>query len=93
MLYVINQNGIPSVSAMVHVLAEPLKILETRKTGSSVQFFWSLNFANATVQTTASLRPPTTWISQSGTPTIQQGRYTMTVPATSNPTFFRLASQ
>jgi hypothetical protein len=93
MLYVINQNGVPSVSAMVHVLPEPLRILETRKTGSSVQLFWSLNFANATVQTTASLRAPTMWNSQSGTPTIQGGRYTMTVPTTSNPTFFRLASQ
>jgi galactose oxidase len=94
MLYVINQNGVPSVSTMVHVLPEPLKILEARKTGSgSIQFFWSLSFANATVQTTASLRPPTTWVSQPGTPTIQGGRYTLTVPATSNPTFFRLSSQ
>jgi hypothetical protein len=93
MLYVINQNGIPSVSAMVHVLPEPLKILETRKTGSSVQLFWSLNFANPTVQTTASLRPPVTWSPQPGIATNQQGRYTITLSATSNPTFFRLASQ
>ena len=94
MLYVINQNGIPSVSATVHVLPEPLKILEARKTGSgNVQLFWSLNFADATVQTTASLRPPITWISQAGTPTIQQGRYTMTLSATSNPSFFRITSR
>jgi hypothetical protein len=93
MLYVIDQNGVPSVSSMVHVLPEPLKILETRKTGSgSVQLFWSMNFAHATVQTTASLNPSTTWTSQSGTPTIQQGRYTMTVPVTSSSTFFRLSS-
>jgi len=93
MLYVINQNGVPSVSAMVHVLPESLKILEARKTGSGIQFFWSLNFADATVQTTASLLPQTTWVSQPGTPAIQGGRYTLTVPVTSNPTFFRLASQ
>jgi hypothetical protein len=93
MLYVIDQNGIPSVSANVHVLPEPLKILETRRTGSrNVQLFWSLNFANAVVQTAASLRPPITWNSQAGTPTIQQGRYTLTLTATSNPTFFRLTS-
>jgi hypothetical protein len=93
MLYVINQNGIPSVSTMVHVLPEPLKVLEARKTGSGIQLFWSLNFADATVQTTASLKPSISWVSQPGTPTIQQGRYTMTVPVTSSPTFFRLASQ
>jgi hypothetical protein len=93
MLYVINQNGVPSVSATVHVVAEPLRILETRRTGSNIQLFWPLSFANVKVQTTASLRPPTTWSSQAGTPTIQGGRYTMTVSATSNPTFFRLSSQ
>jgi hypothetical protein len=94
MLYVINQNGVPSVSTMVHVLSEPLKILETRRTGNrSIQLFWSMSFADATVQTTSSLRPPTTWVPVSGTPTIQQGRYTMTLSATSNAAFFRLASQ
>ena len=93
MLYVIDKNGIPSVSANVHVLPEPLKILETRRTGSrNVQLFWSLNFANATVQTTASIRPPIIWNSQAGTPAIQQGRYTLTLTATSNPSFFRLTS-
>jgi hypothetical protein len=93
MLYVINQNGVPSVSTMVHVLPESLRILEARKTGNSIQFFWSLNFANVTVQTTSSLRPPITWSPQPGTPTIQGGRYTLTLSAASNPTFFRLASQ
>jgi hypothetical protein len=94
MLYVIDQNGIPSVSASVHVTSEPLKILEARKTGSNVQLFWSMDFANATVQTTASLRTSATWSSPSGTPTILQGRYTITIPATSNPTlFYRLKVQ
>jgi hypothetical protein len=93
MLYVIDQNGIPSVSASVHVLPEPLKILEARRAGSGyIQLFWSLNFADATVQTSDSLIPPGTWTSQPGSPTTQQGRYTITVPATSNPTFFRLSS-
>jgi hypothetical protein len=95
MLYVIDKNGIPSVSASVHVTSEPLKILEARKIGSgSVQLFWSMDFANATVQTTASLRPPVTWSPQSGAPTILQGRYTVTIPATSNPSlFYRLTVQ
>jgi hypothetical protein len=93
MLYVIDQNGVPSVSAMVHVVPEPLKILETRRTGSgSVQLFWSMSFADATVQTTASLQPPTTWVPVSGTPTNQQGRYTLTLRASSSPAFFRLSS-
>ena len=39
MLYVIDQNGIPSVSASVHVISEPLKILETRKTGTQCSTF------------------------------------------------------
>jgi hypothetical protein len=94
MLYVVNQNGVPSVSAMVHVLAESLKVLEARKTGNgSIQLFWSLNFADVKVQTTSSLRSPTTWSTQPGTPTIQNGRYTLTLSAPSNPTFFRLSSQ
>jgi hypothetical protein len=93
MLYVTDQNGVPSVSAMVHVLPESLTILEARKTGNnSVQLFWSLDFADVAVQTTASLRSPIKWTTQSGTPTIQQGRYTMTVPVTSSPTFFQLYS-
>jgi hypothetical protein len=92
MLYVVNQNGVPSVSTMVHVLGEPLQILETRRTGNSLQFFWSMNFAHATLQTASSLRPPVTWTSQPGTPTIQEGRYTLILSATTSPTFFRLNS-
>ena len=88
MLYVIDQNGVPSVSASVHVTSEPLKILETRKAGSNVQLFWSLDFASATVETTASLGPQAIWSPVAGTPTMVQGRYTMTISATSNPSLF-----
>lgn len=91
MLYVIDQNGVPSVSATVHVVPEPLKVLEARSTGSgSLQLFWSLDFANVTVQATDSLSPPGTWSPLPGTPTIEQGRYKLTVSAASNPAFFRL---
>jgi hypothetical protein len=94
MLFVIDQNGIPSVSASVHVTSEPLKILEARKTGSNVQLFWSMDFANAAVETTASLGPPAMWSPVAGDPTILEGRYTMTIPATSNPSiFYRLNVQ
>ena len=93
MLYVTDQNGVPSVSTMVHVVSEPLKILDTRSTGSgSIQLSWSLDYADVTVQSTSSLSPLETWVSQPGTPAIEAGRYTITLPVTSNPTFFRLAS-
>ena len=92
MLYVVDQNGVPSVSATVHVLPEPLKILEARSGNGTIQLFWSLNFANASVQTTPSLGQPGAWVSQPGTPTNQQGRYAMTLSVTSNPAFFRLSS-
>jgi len=93
MLYVVDQNGVPSVSATVQVLAPVLKILEAHATGNgSIQLFWSLAFPNATVQTTASLNSPVSWSSQPGSPSVQQGRYMETVPVTSNPEFFRLSS-
>jgi hypothetical protein len=89
MLYVVDQNGIPSVSASVHVTSEPLKILEARNLGSgNVQLFWPMDFANVTVETTTSLGPPATWSSVEGTPTILEGRYAMTIPETSNPSLF-----
>ncbi len=96
MLYVIDQNGVPSVSATVQVLPagpEQLRILEIRSAGSGgIQLFWSLAFSNVTVEGTDSLLPPRTWSPQPGTPTIQEGRYTITLPAASRATFFRLSS-
>jgi hypothetical protein len=89
MLYVVDQNGVPSVSASVHVTSEPLKILDTRNTGSgSVQLFWSMDFANVTVETTTSLGSTAIWSPVAGAPTIQEGRYAMTIPETSDPSFF-----
>ena len=89
MLFVVDQNGVPSVSASVHVTSEPLKILEARNMGSgSVQLFWSMDFANVTVETTTSLGPTAIWSPVAGTPTILQGRYAMTISETSNPSLF-----
>src|ERR1051326_1433584 len=88
MLFVVDQNGIPSVSASLHLTSEPLKILEARKEGSDVQLFWSMDFANVTVETTTSLGPTATWSPVAGTPAIQQGRYAMTISETSDPSFF-----
>lgn len=94
MLYVTDQNGIPSVSASVHLTSEPLKILATRKEGGSVQLSWSMDFANATVESTTSLGPTATWSPIEAAPTIQDGRYTITMPEIPNPAFFyRLSVQ
>ncbi len=93
MLFVIDQNGVPSVSATVQVLPPPLKILDVRFPGNnSVNLFWALSFSNVTVEATDSLRPSRVWIPQPVVPTIQDNRYKATLPATSNATFFRLAS-
>lgn len=96
MLFVIDQNGVPSVSATVQVLPkdpEPLKILDVRLTGSnSVSLSWALAFSNVTVEATGSLVPPRTWTPQPVVPLIQSNRYTITLPATSNASFFRLSS-
>ena len=96
MLFVIDQNGVPSVSATVQVLPkslEPLKILDIRLTGSNiVNLFWALNFSNVTVEATDSLLPSRIWTPQSVVPTIQDNRYSVTLPATSSATFFRLSS-
>jgi hypothetical protein len=73
------------LSTLINV-NEALNLLEARSMGNgSIQLFWSLAFSNVTVQATESLRSPRTWSPQPGTPTIQQGRYTMTILATSNP--------
>src|SRR5581483_5213785 len=92
MLFVIDQNGVPSVSATVQVLPkdpEPLKILAIRSTGSnSINLFWALSFSNVTVEASDSLLPSRTWRPQAVVPTIQDNRYTVTLPATSSASFF-----
>ena len=56
-----------------------------------IDLFWALSFSNATVDATGSLYPTPLWTSQSEVPTIQDGRYIVTLPATSNVSFFRLS--
>lgn len=96
MLFVTDQNGVPSVSATVQVLPrdpEPLKILDVRLTSSgNIKLFWALNFSNITVEATGSLLPSPTWTPQSVVPTIQDDRYMVILPATSSASFFRLST-
>src|SRR5262249_44139801 len=77
-----------SVSASVHVVSEPLKILEAHKKGSNMQLFWSMDFANVTVETTTSLDPQAIWSSVAGTPAILEDRYAMTFLETATPSLF-----
>ncbi|PWU14739.1 MAG: hypothetical protein C5B50_16590 [Verrucomicrobia bacterium] len=96
MLYVVDQNGVPSVSASVQVLPAapgPLRILDAHLSGGSMQLSWSFDFPNVTVQTSGSLGSGETWVPVSAISTIQQGRFAITVPATSAAAFFRLSSQ
>ena len=93
MLFVVNQNGVPSVSATVQVLPSPLTILDVRLTASNdMNLFWALNFSNVTVEATDSLRPSSIWTPQAVVPTIENNRYKVTLPATNNASFFRLSS-
>jgi hypothetical protein len=93
MLFVIDQNGVPSVSATVQVLPAPLKILDIRLTGTnSINLFWASNFPNVTVEATDSLLPSRIWTPQPVVPTIQTNRYRVTLPATNGASFFRLSS-
>ncbi len=95
MLFVTDQNGVPSVSATVQVLPKdplPLKILDAQLTASgSVNLFWALSFSNVTVEATGSLVPAPTWTPQSVVPTIQGDRYMVTLPTTSSASLFRLS--
>jgi hypothetical protein len=47
-----------------------------------------MDFANATVETTSSLGPQAIWSPVAGDPAILQGRYTITISATANPSLF-----
>ena len=96
MLFVVNQNGVPSVAGTVQVLPkapEPLKIQDASLAGNGgVKLFWPSSFSNVTVEATDSLAPPVVWRRQPAVPTIQSNRYSVTISATSNPAFFRLSS-
>jgi hypothetical protein len=73
---------------LLYVACESGGVSLFKATGGNVQLFWSMDFANATVETSASLGPPAMWSPVAGAPTIQEGRYTMTIPAASNPSIF-----
>jgi hypothetical protein len=93
MFFVIDQNGVPSVSAAVQVLPPPLKILDVQLTGgASIDLFWALSFSNVTVEAADSLRPSPTWTPQAVVPTIRSNRYAVTLPATNRASLFRLSS-
>lgn len=95
MLFVTDQNGIPSVSAMVQLIPrepEPLKILDVQLTSSgNITLFWALSFTNVTVEASGSLLSQSNWVPQSVLPTIQSNRYIATLPATSSASLFRLS--
>lgn len=96
MLFVTDQDGVPSVAATVQLLPaepEPLKILDVQLTASgNFSLFWSLAFSNVTVEASSSPLPSAIWTPQSVDPTIQDNRYVATVSATSSAGFFRLTS-
>jgi hypothetical protein len=96
MLFVTDQDGVPSVAATVQLLPaepEPLKILDVQLTASgNFSLFWSLAFSNVTVEASSSPLPSAIWTPQSVDPTIQDNRYVARVPVTSSAGFFRLTS-
>lgn len=93
MLFVVDQNGVPSVSAKVQVIAnDPAAAvrLNISRSGDTVTLSWPAGLAGFNLQWSPGLAPPS-WSNVNTAPTVVDDESVITRPIASDKEFYRLS--
>jgi hypothetical protein len=92
MLFVIDQNGVPSVSATVQVVAAelPAPRLNISRSGNNVTLSWPVGAAGFNLQSAPTLAPAPTWSDVTTEPAVVDEEKVVTLPIASEKQFYRL---